>query len=171
MLRGGVPRRPAGRATAPGRTCSRALAESRCLYVALGRGGNPQRIVASRSLQHVLRRLLAYLPRLGLLTETCQLLETIQEWRREHPVGPGGITEFDRMFEIGCRAIVRCLVISSAEVATARQSAAGHAGRRRTDRPAGADRRGPAPLLARSQPRRAALGAGVGQRPAAMAAR
>jgi hypothetical protein len=85
------------------------------LYVALGRGGNPQRIVASRSLQYVFRRLLAYLPRLGLMAETCQLLETAQRMEVGHPVGPGAITEFDRIFEIGCRSITECLVASSAQ--------------------------------------------------------
>lgn len=85
------------------------------LYVALGRGGNPQRIVASRSIQHILRRLLSYLPRLGLLAETCQLLETAQRMEVGHPVGPGAITEFDRVFEIGCKAITQCLVVSSAD--------------------------------------------------------
>ena len=32
---------------------------------------------------------------------------------RSHPVGPGAITEFDRLFDIGCRGIVRCVVLSS----------------------------------------------------------
>ena len=84
------------------------------LYVALGRGGNPQRIVASRGLQYVLRRLLICLPRLGLLSEACRLLETAQRMEAGHPVGPGAITEFDRVFEIGCQAITQCLVVSSA---------------------------------------------------------
>jgi len=92
-----------------------ALAEQPLLYVALGRGGNPRRIVASRGLQYVLRRLLSYLPRLGLLAETCQLLETAQRMEAGHPVGPGAITEFDRVFEIGCKAITQCLVVSSTE--------------------------------------------------------
>ena len=83
------------------------------LYVALARSGHPQRIVASRGLQAVLRRLLAYLPRLGLLRETVQLIATIQEMETNHPVGPGAITEFDQMFKIGCRAIVRSLVAAS----------------------------------------------------------
>ncbi len=87
-----------------------ALARQPLLYVALARGGHPQRIVASRGLQGVLRRLLAYLPRLGLLPETTRLIATIQEMEMNHPVGPGAITEFDQMFEIGCKAIVRCLV-------------------------------------------------------------
>jgi hypothetical protein len=91
-----------------------ALVRQPLLYVALTRGGNPQRIVASRGLQQMLRRLLAYLPRLGLLSETKQLIETIQEMEVSHPAGPGGITEFDQMFRIGCKGIVRCLVLSSA---------------------------------------------------------
>ena len=90
-----------------------AVRQQPLLYVALVRGGNPAQVVASRSIQCVLRRLLAYLPRLGLLKETSQLIETIQEMELDHPVGPGAITEFDQMFHVGCRAIVRCLVVSS----------------------------------------------------------
>jgi len=90
-----------------------ALGQQPLLYVALARGGNPQRIVASRSIQGVLRRLLAYLPRLGLLVETYRLLETVQEMEIGHPVGPGAITEFDQVFDIGCRAIVRGLAMSA----------------------------------------------------------
>jgi hypothetical protein len=90
-----------------------ALGKQTLLYVALARGGRPQRIVASRGLQAVLRRLLAYLPRLGLLKETMQLIATIQEMETNHPVGPGAITEFDQMFKLGCRAIVRSLVYSA----------------------------------------------------------
>ena len=96
-------------------TLLRILEKQPLLYVALGRGGNPRRIVASRNLQCVLRRLLGYLPRLGLLVETCQLLETAQRMEAEHTVGPGAITEFDRVFEIGCEAITQCLVDSSVD--------------------------------------------------------
>ena len=92
-----------------------ALAEQPLLYVALARGGDPRRIAASRGLQCVLRRLLGGLPRLGLLAETCRLLETAQLMEARHVVGPGAITEFDAVFEVGCKAIVRCLVVSSAE--------------------------------------------------------
>jgi len=90
-----------------------ALLEQPLLYVALARGGHPQRIVSSRSIQRLLHRLLGYLPRLGLLHETAGLIETAQDMERDHPVGQGAITEFDQMFRIGCRAIVRCLVVSS----------------------------------------------------------
>lgn len=91
------------------------LMQQPILYVALARGGNPQRVVASRNIQRAVRRLLNYLPRLGLLFETSRLIETVQDMELEHPVGPGSVTEFDRMFDIGCRAIIRCLVVSSEE--------------------------------------------------------
>ena len=91
-----------------------ALARQPLLYVPPSRGGSPRRVVASRSVQRMLARLLSYAPRLGLLGETYQLLETIRGMEREHPAGPGAVTEFDRLFEIGCREIVRCLVVSSA---------------------------------------------------------
>jgi hypothetical protein len=93
----------------------RALAGQPLLYVALGQGGSPARIVAARGRQYVLRRLLSYLPRLGLLSETCRLLETAQRMESDHPVRPGaiGITEFDGLLEIACKALTRCLVASS----------------------------------------------------------
>lgn len=93
----------------------RALRRQPMLYQALGRGGNPQRIAATRSLHALLRRLLAYLPRLGLIAETIRLLETLQGMEFEHPVGPGATTEFDRLFAIGCKAVVRCLISSFPE--------------------------------------------------------
>ena len=105
-----------GDAAAVRRDWPELIAALRCqplLYVALVRGGNPLRVVASRNIQCVLRRLLAYLPRLGLLQETCRLIETIQDMEIDHPVGQGAITEFDQMFQIGCQGIVRCLVVSS----------------------------------------------------------
>ncbi|OHB79258.1 MAG: hypothetical protein A2V98_06375 [Planctomycetes bacterium RBG_16_64_12] len=89
-----------------------ALESEPLLYVPTSRGGNPQRIAASRSVQQMLSRLLTYAPRLGLLDATCELIETIQAMERNHPVGPGAITEFDRLFEIGCRGIAECLVVS-----------------------------------------------------------
>jgi hypothetical protein len=90
-----------------------ALGGQPLLYIPPSRGGSPQRVVASRSVQRMLARLLSYAPRLGLLGETYGLLETIRAMERAHPVGPGAITEFDRLFEIGCREIVQCLVVSS----------------------------------------------------------
>jgi len=104
----------------------RAIEKQPLLYVALGRGGPPRRIVASRGLQYVLRRLLICLPRLGLLTETCRLLETAQGMEARHPVGAGGVTEFDHVYEIGCRAIFHALVVSSESWKSAKEPSANH---------------------------------------------
>lgn len=83
------------------------------LYVPLARRGDPAQIVAARATQQTLRDLLAALPRLGLIRETCELLQTAQEMECEHPVGPGAVTEFDRLFETGYQAIVESLVASA----------------------------------------------------------
>ncbi len=89
------------------------LEDETLLYMPISRGGKPQSIVVSRGLGQILRRLLVGLPKLGMLLETFELISTIQTMEREHPVGPGGITEFDRMFEIGFKAIINALVSAS----------------------------------------------------------
>ncbi|MBN1394913.1 MAG: hypothetical protein JW959_07815 [Pirellulales bacterium] len=83
------------------------------LYMALVRDGNPKRIVAARGRLRVIRRLLNCLPRLGLLSDAFALLETAQQMEARHPVGPGAITEFDAVFDAGCRAIAQCLAVSA----------------------------------------------------------
>jgi hypothetical protein len=95
-----------------------ALEGQRLLYIPTARGGNPHRVAASRDAQRVLHLLLGKAPRLGLLAETCRLLETAHEMERQNPAGPGAITEFDRLFETGCRGIALCLVESSEEWTT-----------------------------------------------------
>ncbi|WP_145094562.1 hypothetical protein [Anatilimnocola aggregata] len=82
------------------------------LYVPLGKGGNPPEIVVVRTRQHAIQDLLAWLPRCGLWIETCQLLDVARQMEREHPVGPGAVTEFDELFKIGYKAIVESLVVS-----------------------------------------------------------
>ncbi len=88
------------------------------LYLPHSRGGKPRQIVATRGLQQLLHDLLGWLPGLGMIRETCQLLELAQEMehadmQREHPIGPGAVTEFDRLFANGYQAIVRSIVASS----------------------------------------------------------
>ncbi|NIP87179.1 MAG: hypothetical protein GTO03_17110 [Planctomycetales bacterium] len=83
------------------------------LYVPLGRGGDPQRTAASRARQRAVRLVLELLPRLGLLEETCQLLQRCAELERQRPAGPGAVTEFDQLFRIGYQGMVRCLVAST----------------------------------------------------------
>jgi hypothetical protein len=89
------------------------LAEQELLYVPLAKGGQPQRIVGARALVQLLEDLLEWLPRLGLVRETCDLLEIAQSMEIEHPVGAGAVTEYDRLFACGYQAIVRCLVSSA----------------------------------------------------------
>ena len=89
------------------------LAEQELLYVPLGKGGRPKRIVRARRLGQYLDDLLAWLPRLGLVRETSQLLDIAQSMESQHPVGPGAVTEYDRLFTRGYQAIVRALVASA----------------------------------------------------------
>lgn len=83
------------------------------LYVPLAKGGNPPEIVVVRTRQHAIQDLLAWLPRCGLWIEACQLLDVARQMERDHPVGPGAVTEFDELFKIGYKAIVESLVVSS----------------------------------------------------------
>jgi len=83
------------------------------LYVPHSRGGKPRQIVSTRGLQKLLHDLLGWLPQLGLISQTCELLDLAQEMETEHPVGQGAVTEFDRLFESGYQAIVRSMVASA----------------------------------------------------------
>lgn len=89
------------------------LEKETLLYIPTSRGGSPRAIVACRCLQQVVLRLLEYAPRLGLLTETFQLLRTIQKMERIRPSMPGAITEFDRLFETATRSIAGAITESS----------------------------------------------------------
>jgi hypothetical protein len=89
------------------------LAEQELLYVPLAKGGRPRRIVRARRLGQFLDDLLGWLPRLGLVRQTSRLLDIAQSMEAEHPVGPGAVTEYDRLFMRGYQAIVRALVASA----------------------------------------------------------
>ncbi len=85
------------------------------LYVPLSRRGDPTHMAQARVLQQTLRDLVTWLPRLGLLRETCQLLETARMMETTNPVGTGAISEYDRLFNAGYEALVEALVdVSSA---------------------------------------------------------
>ncbi len=79
------------------------------LYVSLARGGDPRQIVAARGLQTMLRDLARALPKLGLVRETCQLLETARQMESTHSFAAGAVSEFDRLFEVGYKALVETL--------------------------------------------------------------
>ena len=89
------------------------LAQQPLLYVPLSKGGSPQEIVAVRTRQRAIQDLLAWLPRLGLWVETNELLAVARQMERDHPVGPGAVTEFDELFKIGYKGIVESLVASA----------------------------------------------------------
>ena len=86
------------------------------LYARLNRGGSPQKIATSRIRQHVITDLLRWLPRLGLIWETCDLIEIARDMERNHPVGPGAVTEFDTLFSIGYQSLVEYLIENSADM-------------------------------------------------------
>ncbi len=80
------------------------------LYVPVTKGGNPHQLVAVKARQHMIQDLLAWLPRVGLVYESCQLVETAREMERQHSVGPGAVTEFDELFRIGYKALVQTII-------------------------------------------------------------
>ncbi|MCZ6644147.1 MAG: hypothetical protein O7F71_21440, partial [Gammaproteobacteria bacterium] len=94
------------------------LAGQPILYVPLTRGGPPKTIVRVKARQKLMQNMLHWLPRLGLLRETYQLIELARQMERRLPVGSGAITEFDDLFEVGCRAAVAALIdtLESAQV-------------------------------------------------------
>ena len=91
----------------------KSLYERPLLYVPVSRDGAPERIVDARVTQHLIYDLLRWLPRLGLLFETFQLIEAAREMERDNPVGQGAVTEFDELFRIGYKSVVEALVDSS----------------------------------------------------------
>ncbi|BBO30535.1 hypothetical protein [Lacipirellula parvula] len=93
----------------------KALTPRQLLYVPHSRGGIPKQVVVTRSIQRLLHDLLGWLPRLGLIRETCQLLQLAQELESTNPVGQGAVTEFDSLFEVGYQSIVRAIVESASD--------------------------------------------------------
>ena len=90
-----------------------ALLAEESLYIPLSKGGDPRKIVRVLSLHRLVADLLRWLPRLGMVREACQLLHVAQRMELEHSVGSGAVTEYDRLFNTGYEAIVRCLVASA----------------------------------------------------------
>ncbi len=90
-----------------------ALSNQPLLYVPLQKGGDPRKIVAARVRQQSILDLLLWLPKMGMLTETRQLLEAAREMERDHPVGLGAVTEYDELFKVGYKSLVGCLVTAA----------------------------------------------------------
>ena len=86
-----------------------ALRDKNLLYIPLSRGGDPVKIYVARLRQRVLRHLIHWLPRRGLIAESCRLIETAREMEQHNPIGIGAVTEFDGLFRAGFRSLVASL--------------------------------------------------------------
>jgi len=76
------------------------------LYIPLSRGGDPVKIYVARLRERVLRHLLHWMPRRGLISETCRLIETARQMEQRNPIGAGAVTEFDGLYRAGYRSLV-----------------------------------------------------------------
>ena len=90
-----------------------ALRDKSLLYMPLARGGDPVKIYVARLRQRVLRHLIHWLPRRGLLSEACRLLEIARLMEQQNPIGIGAVTEFDGLFRDGFRSLVASIVEST----------------------------------------------------------
>ena len=93
----------------------RSLASKPLLYVPLEHGGEPKQILTARSMQMVIRFLLAHLPQLGLLRETWHLLKTARQMERASRPKGMAVTEFDRLFRIALRYTLECVIKASVD--------------------------------------------------------
>ena len=80
------------------------------LYVSLARGGDPKDILLARSRRRSLTHLLTWLPRQGFYHYAGQLIATARQMETQNHVGHGAVTEFDDLFQIAFKSMVRCLV-------------------------------------------------------------
>lgn len=93
----------------------RELRKRPLLYVPFENGGQPGAILKARTLQAVLRVLLSQLPRMGMLEETFQLLQTaLQMERTSRPLGQA-VTEFDRLYRMGLASSVEAILQSASK--------------------------------------------------------
>ena len=86
------------------------LREQKLLYVSLARGGQPLDILNARVRRRALTHLLTWLPRQGFFYQSCRLVDTARHMEHHNPVGHGAVTEFDDLFQIAFKSMVRCLV-------------------------------------------------------------
>lgn len=81
------------------------------LYVPLDQGGDPEKILSTRTLQSVVRSLLDLLPRLGMFREGWLLLKTAQKMERFSPPAGTVITEFDRLYHSAFNSALEGLLL------------------------------------------------------------
>lgn len=93
----------------------RSLSTKPLLYVPLEHGGEPKQILTARSMQMVIRFLLAHMPQLGLLRETWHLLKTARQMERASRPKGMAVTEFDRLFRVALRYTLECVIKASGD--------------------------------------------------------
>ena len=86
------------------------LRKEKLLYVPVSRGGQPNEIFQVRLRRRSMCHLVMWLPRQGLFSSAGMLLETARHMEHHNPVGPGGVTEFDDLFQIAFTAAARAVV-------------------------------------------------------------
>lgn len=106
-----------------------AVAGENLLYIPLSRGGDPVKIYLARLRQRVLRHLMHWLPRRGLLVEACRLIEVSRQMEQQAVIGIGAVTEFDGLFRDGFRALVGSLVESVRQKNSDGRKRSGHSQR------------------------------------------
>ncbi|MEM9588980.1 MAG: hypothetical protein AAGA03_16995, partial [Planctomycetota bacterium] len=89
-----------------------ALTNKNLLYIPISRGGDPVKIYIARLRQRILRHLMLWLPRRGMIAEACRLIETARRMEQSNTIGVGAVTEFDGLFREGFRAMVSSIVDS-----------------------------------------------------------
>lgn len=100
-----------------------ALTHREMLYVPLAKSGAPRRIANVRIRHRIIEDLLIALPRLGMVSHTARLIETVRVMEQNVPAGRGAVTQFDELFEVGLRELVVCLVCAT-EAASGKDLAA-----------------------------------------------
>jgi hypothetical protein len=83
------------------------------LFTPLTGGGSPRLVLRASIAQMILRTLVANLPRLGLLRETYELLRLAWDMEQRQELKGQRVTEFDRLFQVGCQAVIEAVVESA----------------------------------------------------------
>ena len=84
------------------------------LFTPLAYGGHPRQILRASIAQTILRAVAANLPRLGLLRETYQVLRAAQAMEQAQPLQGPRMTEFDRVYQVACQAVVHAAADAAA---------------------------------------------------------
>jgi hypothetical protein len=83
------------------------------LYTPLLHGGHPRHILRASRAQAIFRALATNLPRLGLIHDTLLVAQAAHDMEARQPLEGPRITEFDRLFQSACYAVVEATVLAA----------------------------------------------------------